>query len=130
MKETPLKRRSRKVFGDAQLWAQFKFGVAQADDFTCVMVGRSVCDGKLEAAHVLPKQRLKRAGYGAEVIYSLDAAFTLCARHHNRHDRGLERVPEALVPERCRRFAVAYGKPAAPTVEAMPATERAEESGR
>ena len=75
-------------------------------DFTLYTTG---ADGS--PVHVIPKQRLKREGYGPEVVYSADAAFTLCERHHNRHDNFLERVPDGLVPERCRRFAVAYGRP-------------------
>ena len=100
-----MKRKRWKAVGNAELWAQFKFAVAAADAFTCVMVGRSACDGPLQACHVIPKQRLKRMGYGAEDIYSVDAAFTACRRHHTRHDSHLERIPDGLLPERCKEFA-------------------------
>ena len=105
-----LKRKPREAFGTAEQRFWFKSRV-HAEDGGCVMVGRSLCHGSLQAAHVIPKQRLKREGYGPEVVYASDAAFTLCERHHNRHDNFLERVPDGLVPERCRRFAVAYGRP-------------------
>jgi HNH endonuclease len=135
VKRTALKRKPwRRALGDSELWAQFKFAVAQADDFTCVMrrgspftspamedryTGEIViparrptasavpCDGPLQACHVIPKSKLRDWGYGAETIYSVDAAFTACRRHHTRHDSYLERIPDSLIPERCREFAQA-----------------------
>jgi hypothetical protein len=106
LKRTALKRKPwRRALGDTELWAQFKFMVAQADDFTCAMVGRSACDGPLQSCHVIQKSKLRDRGYGAETIYSVDAAFTACRRHHTRHDSYLERIPDSLIPERCLKFA-------------------------
>ena len=58
-------------------------------------------------------ESLTKAFDGADVVYSVDAAFTLCRAHHQLHDSYALRVPDSLIPERCRRFAVHYGKGAA-----------------
>ena len=112
MKRTPLKRKPLRLLGTAEQRYAFRKAV-HAADWGCVMRDFSRCDGPLDCAHVIPKQRLKKMGFGAGVVYSVDAAFLLCRRHHTRHDNHHERVPDSLIPERCRRFAVQYGRPAA-----------------
>jgi len=125
MKRTPLKRKPwRRALGTAEQRLRFKQAVLEADG-GCVMDGRRYgfpvsmiagnnrCDGPLEAAHVIRKHTLRKRGYGADVIYSVDAAFTLCRAHHELHDSYALRVPDSLIPERCRRFAVHYGRGAA-----------------
>lgn len=106
MKRTPLKRTNwREFLGTREQRQEFRYRVFR-EDGGCVMTGfgNAVCDGPLDPAHVIPVQRLRRWGYGAEVVYSPDAAFTLCRKHHSRHDSGFEKVPESLWPARCREF--------------------------
>jgi hypothetical protein len=120
VKRTPLKRKPwRKALGTASQRLSFKREVL-ATDGECVMttqLGRDwvrvkskvPCDGPLQAAHVIRKQTLRERGLGAEWVYSVDAAFTACQRHHERHDRGIERVPWDLLPARCQRFVQSLG---------------------
>ena len=113
MKRTPLTRKPwRRALGTAEQRLAFKRAVLEADG-DCLMVGIKLCEGPLQAAHVVPKQKLRRDGHGADVVYSVDAAVTLCRRHHEQWDRGFLPHVDALLPERCRRFAVQYGRPAA-----------------
>ena len=125
MKRSPLKRRTplhrkqwRKALGTAEQRLRFKQAVLEADR-DCVMLrpyrGRDGelqddCDGPLEAAHIIRKHTLRKQGCGAEVVYSVDAAFTLCRAHHQLHDSYALRVPDSLIPDRCRRFAMHYGR--------------------
>lgn len=99
----------RRSLGTSDERFAFKLGVLAADGVTCVMHGVSRCEGELQAAHVIPKRKLRVLGFGSEVIYSADAAMTLCQRHHNRHDWALEHVPYELVPKRCQEFVIAFG---------------------
>lgn len=109
MRRTPLKRKPwRKALGDPERRRSFKAAVLIRDG-DCVMRGRSLCNGELQAAHVIPKHRLRKLGYGADVVYSASSAMCLCERHHNRHDRWLERVPYAYVPKDCKVFVNALG---------------------
>ena len=123
MKRTPLKRKPwRRALGTAEQRLAFKRAVLEADGHRCCVAHRHflgpgitspLCDGPLEAAHVIRKHVLRKRGYGVDVVYSVDAAFTLCKAHHELHDSYALRVPDSLIPERCRRFAVQYGRPAA-----------------
>ena len=131
MKRSPLKRHTplrrkpwRKALGTAEQRLNFKRAVLEADGGECVLawpldsvyhplparVWKSRCDGPLEAAHVIRKHTLRKLGYGADIVYSVDAAFTLCKAHHELHDSYALRVPDSLIPERCRRFAAMYGR--------------------
>lgn len=126
MKRSPLKRHTRlhrkpwrKALGTAEQRLNFKRAVLEADGHRCLMNPRYVwmadepphgCDGPLQAAHLIRKHTLRKQGYGAEVVYSVDAAFTLCRAHHQLHDSYALRVPDSLIPERCRRFAMHYGR--------------------
>ena len=104
MKRTVFKRKPwPRGLGTPEQRYEFKKAVHQAD-WGCVMVGRSWCDGPLDCCHVIPKQRLRKQGYGPEVIYSVDAAFLACRRHHSRHDNYIERIPDEMIPQRCRDF--------------------------
>ena len=120
-RSAPLKRKPwRRALGTAEQRLAFKRAVLEADGRRCCMSLLNYdwdenchCDGPLEAAHVIRKHVLRKRGYGADVVYSVDAAFTLCKAHHELHDSYALRVPDSLIPERCRRFAVQYGRPAA-----------------
>jgi hypothetical protein len=119
VKRTPLKRKPwRRALGTAEQRLAFKSAVLEADG-DCVMQGAVAryhrapyvvsvpapsCDGPLQAAHVIRKHTLRKLGYGADVVYSVDAAMTLCRAHHELHDSYSLRVPEELWPARCREF--------------------------
>jgi hypothetical protein len=132
MRRTPLRRKPwRRALGTPEQRLTFKLAVLDADGHQCVMsrgtpfsspamedpsTGKTViparpperrnagCDGPLEAAHILRKHTLRKRGYGADVVYSPASAFTLCRAHHQLHDSYALRVPDALIPERCREF--------------------------
>jgi hypothetical protein len=109
VRRTALKRKPwRRALGTPKQRQDFKWAVLRADT-DCVMLRRSFCAGHLQAAHVIPKQRLRRLGYGADVVYSVDSAMCLCEYHHIRHDNFIERVPTELIPGRCRRFVRSLG---------------------
>lgn len=104
-RKTPLQRKPwRKALGSPEQRLSFKRRVHELDGGNCVMVGRSLCEGDLHAAHVIPKRRLREMGFGAEVVYDPASAMSLCFRHHNRHDMALEKVPYSYVPQRCKVF--------------------------
>jgi HNH endonuclease len=113
VKRTPLKRKPwRRALGTAEQRLRFKQAVLEADGHRCVYDKNwfgddECCDGPLQAAHVIRKHTLRKRGYGADVVYSVDAAFTLCRTHHQLHDSYALRVPDSLIPERCREFAKA-----------------------
>ena len=110
MKRPPIRRkRWRTSLGTPEQRLVFRLGVLTQDGFDCVMHGQSDCTFDLQAAHIIPKRTLRDLGFGADVIYSVDAAMTLCERHHNRHDRGLERVPWDRLPDRCKEFVSRLG---------------------
>jgi hypothetical protein len=113
VKRTPLKRKPwRRALGTADQRLRFKQAVLEADGYRCVVCGEGRVDHSasgeltyyLEAAHVVRKHTLRKRGYGADVVYSVDAAFTLCRDHHALHDSYALRVPDSLIPERCREF--------------------------
>jgi len=99
----------RKALGTPEQRLAFRQAVLLADGYRCRMAGKSNCQGELQAAHVVSKEKLRRQGFGAETIYDPASAMTLCERHHNRHDRHLERVSYELLPQRCRDFLFGLG---------------------
>ena len=116
MRRTPLKRKPwRRALGTAEQRLLFRNAVLALDGGRCVMCRSQnvITQDPLDAAHIIRKHTLRKRGYGANIVYSPDAAFTLCRAHHELHDSYALRVPDSLIPERCRRFAVQYGRPAA-----------------
>jgi len=126
MRKTPLRRKPwRKALGTPAQRLAFRLGVLAADNMTCVMErdrfaaiqidGDLVkelslgCEGPLQACHIISKRKLRELGHGADTIYSVDAAFTACERHHRRHDMGYERVPWERLPARCKQFVSRLG---------------------
>lgn len=77
----------------------------------------STWEDKLEGHHILPKRYLKRVAKERRLskeeterlLWSLANHMTLCGRHHNRHERALERVPAEVVPTRAWAFAESVG---------------------
>jgi hypothetical protein len=67
-----------------------------------------ICDGPLQAMHVVPKQTLRRRGLH-HLRYDPVNAVAGCERIHTRHDLGVEKISRALLPERCILWARAHG---------------------
>lgn len=74
-------------------------------------------DDRLEGHHILPKRYLKRVAKERgldkaeteRILWSLANHMALCGRHHNRHERALERVPVEAIPLRAWAFAESVG---------------------
>jgi hypothetical protein len=67
-----------------------------------------VCDGPLQAMHVVPKQTLRRRGL-SHLRYDPANGVPGCYRIHRRHDNKTELIPRALLPERCIEWAAEHG---------------------
>lgn len=63
-----------------------------------------VCDGDLQAMHVVPKQTLKRRGL-FHLVYDPVNGVPGCYLLHRRHDLGVEKIPRNLLPSRCVAWA-------------------------
>jgi hypothetical protein len=66
-----------------------------------------VCDGPLQAMHVVPKRLLKRRGL-AHLAYDPINAVAGCYEIHRRHDNATEKIPRELLPQRCIEWARAH----------------------
>jgi hypothetical protein len=66
-----------------------------------------ICDGRLEAMHVVPKQTLRRRNLG-ELRWDALNGVAGCEAIHRRHDLKVELIPRALLPQRCIDWAVAH----------------------
>jgi hypothetical protein len=58
--------------------------------------------------HVIAKRHLKAHGLTAR-LWDSDNGLCLCAYHHERHERAIQRVPLGLLPRRALRFADEIG---------------------
>lgn len=67
-----------------------------------------VCDGPLQAMHVVPKQTLKRRGL-RHLLWDPANGIAGCERIHTRHDLGVEKIPRALLPAACLVWAGEHG---------------------
>lgn len=67
-----------------------------------------VCDGPLQAMHVVPKQTLKRRGL-RHLVWDATNGIAGCYRIHRRHDNKTEYIPRALLPARCIEWARTHG---------------------
>jgi hypothetical protein len=104
-RKTPLKRGRKKVYGNADLWRSFKQEVL-ARDGGCVLRNQDEheCEGDVQACHVVPKQRLKRYGFDAQVIYDPRSAIAGCEKAHRRNDRAFDRFPIEFLPREVHDF--------------------------
>jgi hypothetical protein len=66
-----------------------------------------VCDGPLQAMHVVPKQTLKRRGL-RHLLWDAANGVSGCYAIHRRHDNKTELIPRELLPERCVEWARAH----------------------
>jgi hypothetical protein len=67
-----------------------------------------VCDGPLQAMHVVPKQTLRRRGLN-HLRYDPANGVAGCLRIHTRHDNKLELIDRELLPQRALDFAAEHG---------------------
>lgn len=75
-------------------------------------IGRRIpgheCDGPLQAMHVVSKHTLKRRGLRRH-LWDIENGVPGCYRLHRRHDLAVEKIPRALLPERCIEWAARLG---------------------
>lgn len=67
-----------------------------------------VCDGPLQAMHVVSKHTLKRRGL-RRLLWDVENGVAGCYLIHRRHDLAVERIPRVLLPDRCMEWARTHG---------------------
>ena len=67
------------------------------------------CEGPIQAAHLIPKQALRRRGFSPEVIWDPRNGIAACYCAHRRSDAGLERFPSSRLPVEAWAFAEEVG---------------------
>ncbi len=67
-----------------------------------------VCDGPLQAMHVVPKATLKKRRLW-HLMYDPSNGIPGCYEIHRRHDNKVELIPRSLLPARCIRWANEHG---------------------
>ena len=98
-----MKRKSRR-------WVRpHEMELALAFKLSTVVRGCEVHDSlrceNIQAAHVIPKQPLRKRGYGAEVVYDTRNGLGACYEAHRRSDAGLERFPVSVIRDETWEFA-------------------------
>lgn len=83
---------------------EFKIAVLALDGRCLAHADASDCGGPLQAHHVLSQQQLRKHGH-ADRLWDPANGMAVCERSHSRHSLAVERLPIAVVPERCIRFA-------------------------
>jgi hypothetical protein len=71
-------------------------------------IGREADLRRIEGHHVLAKRHLRANGY-SDRIWDVRNGMALCKYHHDRHERWMQRVPFALVPDDAVEFADELG---------------------
>ncbi len=66
------------------------------------------CEKPIQAAHLIPKQALRRRGL-FEHVYDPRNGIGACYRAHRRSDAGIERFPVAYIPIEAWEFAEELG---------------------
>lgn len=85
--------------------ARFDFKVkVLAIDRGCIAASLGLCDGDVQAHHVIYQKHLIREGL-IEFLWDPMNGAALCYHHHRRHHGGIEPIPKALLPTRCLLFA-------------------------
>lgn len=68
------------------------------------------CDGRIQRAHLIPKQRLKRAGVRADDdVWDQRVVVPACARHHTLFDMKFIHLEETDYPETLQQYAGEHG---------------------
>lgn len=73
-----------------------------------VREARAVDLRRREGHHVLAQRHLKREGLHG-LLWDSDNGITLCAYHHHRHEKAIQRVPFRLLPGKAVLFATELG---------------------
>lgn len=73
-----------------------------------LLIPGHVCEGPLQAMHVVSKHTLKRRGL-RKLLWDAANGVPGCYRIHRRHDMAVERIPRALLPDRCVEWARRHG---------------------
>lgn len=80
-------------------------------DYDCLMAGEGACYGDRQGAHIISQHHLKKRHRG-DRLWDLRNGMLLCERHHNRHDRHLQRVPREKLPKGisdfCEELGISY----------------------
>ena len=66
------------------------------------------CDGPVQAAHIIPKQSLKRHGH-EDKVWDTRNAVGACYKAHRRSDAGIERFPRRVFTPEVYEFADEVG---------------------
>ena len=107
MKETPEQRHREKVFWNACESDHF----GEPSCYLASVVGG--CSGRLEAAHLVPRQRLRKhvpAEQLDEAIADERNGIVLCHRHHSQMDSKLKQFfTRKVLPPSVEKFAEEYG---------------------
>lgn len=121
MKRRPLKRgkqlRRRPwrtvAQGDRELRDAFTRAVLERAGYRCARAGAGGCAGQLDAHHVIPKAAIKAhartkhwsSSVTRAVVWNPENGLCLCRRHHDLHERAIDRVPRDLIPSTAIAFA-------------------------
>ncbi len=93
---------------DLQVAGAFKYVASQTRCIGLDAFAGHVCDGEMQAMHVVPKQTLKRRGL-RHLIWDPVNAVNGCERVHRRHDLAVEKIPRSALPGRCVHWAERHG---------------------
>jgi hypothetical protein len=67
------------------------------------------CDGPMDPAHLVPKQRLRNAGINPEDRWDRRAIVPACRRHHHLFDQKFMRIPLEEYPSEFIDYCTEHG---------------------
>lgn len=67
------------------------------------------CEGPVQAAHIIPKQTLRKMRFTPEVVWDPRNGIGACYKAHRRSDAALERFPVEYIPAEAWQFARELG---------------------
>lgn len=79
------------------------------DCWLAKLLGLTDCDGPIQRAHLIPKQRLKRAGLDHAAIWDPRVWRLMCWMHHHRFDTYFVRITRIQVPAETEEYALEHG---------------------
>jgi hypothetical protein len=105
-KPAPKPRRSQRR-PDPLATERFKQVVSRGP---CIALGLPghVCEGPLQAMHIVPRQTLRRRGL-EDLEWDPDNGVNGCYRAHRRHDLAVEKIPRSLLPPSAIDWAARHG---------------------
>lgn len=69
---------------------------------------KSLCEGSVQACHLIPKQALRRRRL-YDAVWDVRNGIGACERAHRRSDSGIERFPADAIPDEAWEFAREHG---------------------